>query len=140
MIRIRTLELNCWHDEKFEIRNISGSIGYLLLFIKTKAVFRLDGKASPVDGYITVEAKSDQATINMAYIIISKVPAPAAEAPADNTEATEPETEPAPAAEAEQTGTAPEAAETANVPETGITLALIPAAVALAAVVVSKKR
>lgn len=47
MIRIRTLELNCWHDEKFEIRNISGSIGYLLLFIKTKAVFRLDGKASP---------------------------------------------------------------------------------------------
>lgn len=139
MIRIRTLELNCWHDEKFEIRNISGSIGYLLLFIKTKAVFRLDGKASPVDGYITVEAKSDQATINMAYIIISKVPAPAAEAPADNTEATEPETEPAPAAETEQTGTAPEAAETANVPETGITLALIPAAVALAAVVVSKK-
>lgn len=66
MIRIRTLELNCWHDEKFEIRNISGSSGYLLLFIKTKAVFRLDGKASPVDGYITVEAKSDQATINMA--------------------------------------------------------------------------
>lgn len=100
----------------------------------------MTARLPPVDGYITVEAKSDQATINMAYIIISKVPAPAAEAPADNTEATEPETEPAPAAETEQTGTAPEAAETANVPETGITLALIPAAVALAAVVVSKKR
>lgn len=44
MIRVRTLELNCWHDEKFEIRNTSGSSGYLFLFIKTKAVFRLDGK------------------------------------------------------------------------------------------------
>lgn len=98
------------------------------------------GKASPVDGFITVEAKTDQATINMAYIIISKVPAPAVEDPADNTEATEPETEPVPAAETAQTETAPEAAETANVPETGITLALIPAAAALAAVVVSKKR
>lgn len=96
------------------------------------------GKASPVDGYITVEAKSDQATINMSYIIISKVPAPAAEAPADNTEAAEPEA--APAAQSEQTETAPEAAETAEVPATGITLAVIPAVAALAAVAVSKKR
>ncbi len=96
------------------------------------------GKASPVDGYITVEAKTDQATINMAYIIISKVPAPAAEAPAENTEAAETET--APAAEPEQTETAPEAAETAESPATGITLAVIPAVAALAAVIVSKKR
>lgn len=96
------------------------------------------GKASPVDGYITVEAKTDQATINMAYIIISKVPAPAAEAPADNTEADEAET--APAAEPEQTETAPEADEAAEVPSTGITLAVIPVVAALAAVAVSKKK
>ena len=96
------------------------------------------GKASPVDGYITVEAKTDQATINMAYIIISKVPAPAAEAPADNTEADETET--APAAEPEQTETAPEADEAAEVPSTGITLAVIPVVAALAAVAVSKKK
>ncbi len=44
MIKIRVLELNCWHNEKFEIRNSIGLNGYLLLFIKTKAVFRLDGK------------------------------------------------------------------------------------------------
>ena len=44
MFKIRILELNCWHDEKFEIRNTIGSSGYLFLFIKTKAVFRLDGK------------------------------------------------------------------------------------------------
>lgn len=96
------------------------------------------GKASPVDGYITVEGRTNEPTINMAYIIISKVPAPAAEAPAENNEASEPET--APAAEPEQNEAAPEATETAEVPSTGITLAVIPAVIALAAVAVSKKK
>lgn len=44
MFKIMILELNCWHDEKFEIRNTIGSSGYLFLFIKTKAVFRIDDK------------------------------------------------------------------------------------------------
>lgn len=96
------------------------------------------GKASPVDGYITVEGRTDEPTINMAYIIISKVPAPAAEATSENSETNEPET--APAAEPEQTEAAPEATETAEVPSTGITLAVIPAVIALAAAAVSKKK
>lgn len=84
--------------------------------------------ASPVDGFITVEGKTDMPTLNMAYIIISKVPAPE---PADDTEAKTGETAPAqePEAPAEQT-----------VPETGLALAVIPAAIAMAAAIVTKRK
>lgn len=79
--------------------------------------------ASPVDGFITVEGKTDMPTLNMAYIIISKVP--------------EPEPEAAETAEAAET-TAPEVENSA--PETGLTLAVIPAIVAAAAAALSKRR
>lgn len=70
--------------------------------------------ASPVDGFITVEGKTDMPTLNMAYII-SKIPAP------------EPD---------------PEAAETTETaaPDTGLTLAVIPAIIALAVKATTKRR
>lgn len=90
--------------------------------------------ASPVDGFITVEGKTDMPTLNMAYIIISKVPAPEAEE----------EAEPA----SEETETAPAVTETAEpaapaeqtAPKTGIALAVLPAIAALAAAAVTKRR
>lgn len=78
--------------------------------------------ASPVDGFITVEGKTDMPTLNMAYIIISKVPAP----------------EPEPEIEAE-----PETAEaepSQEAPETGLALAVVPAALAFAAAALTKRR
>ena len=96
------------------------------------------GTASPVDGVLTVEGKSDMPTLNMAYIIISKVPAPAEEPAA---EVTEPEAE-EPAETAPEAAPETEAAAPAEpqAPKTGLALAALPAALAAAAMAVTKRR
>ena len=97
------------------------------------------GTASPVDGVLTVEGKSDMPTLNMAYIIISKVPAPAEEPAAEETEseAEEPaETAPEAAPETEEAAAPAEP----QAPKTGLALAALPAALAAAAMAVTKRR
>lgn len=44
MIKVRKLEINCWHDGTRESYDITGNNCYLFLFIRTKAVFGFDGK------------------------------------------------------------------------------------------------
>ncbi len=83
--------------------------------------------ASPVDGFITVEGKTDMPTLNMAYIIISKVPEP----------------EPAPAeteAEAETAPAETEAPAEPDSPKTGLAFAALPAAAAMAVAAITKRR
>lgn len=108
--------------------------------------------ASPVDGFITVEGKTDMPTLNMAYIIISKVPEPEPEpeaAPEQNESSEEPE---APEAEAAAEATpeeapaetalepAPESAPEQTSPKTGLALATVPAVMAMAGAAIAKRR
>lgn len=44
MIKVRRLEINCWHDGTRESYDIAGDNCYLFLFIRTKAVFGFNGK------------------------------------------------------------------------------------------------
>lgn len=91
--------------------------------------------ASQVDGFITVEGRTDMPTLNMAYIIISKVPSPEPEPVAETEAETEPESEAAPAAPAEAAAPAEPTA-----PKTGLAFAAIPAALAMATAIITKRR
>lgn len=44
MVTIRKLEINSWHDGRHESYDVAGNNCYLFLFIRTKAVFSIDGK------------------------------------------------------------------------------------------------
>ncbi len=100
-----------------------------------------DGKGETVADSIIFKAPSygsklDNFSLSLVEIVDGKDDAPAVpEASADEGE-TEPETAPAPEAEA----TAPETNDTPAVPETGIVLAVVPAVIALAAVAATKRR
>lgn len=100
--------------------------------------------SSPVDGFITVEGKTDMPTLNMAYIIISKVPEPEAE-PEQEESSEEPEAPEAEAAaeaapEEAPAESAPEAAPEQTSPKTGLALATVPAVMAMAGAAIAKRR
>lgn len=112
---------NPWGNSSSATVYLNGEIAQELTGIGQNSYVTFNGNASPAYGFITVEARSDDATIHMTYITISKEKSventedSSADEPADDNEPTEAESTPI----------------QEKSPDTGVAFALLPAVTAL---------